>query len=71
MHNKNFICLKCNNTTYETDEIRTTGGGIFSRFFDVQNKKFTTISCEKCGYTEIYKGTTSGAGNLLDFLLGG
>jgi len=32
-----FICPKCGNTTYETGEIRTTGG-FLSKIFDVQNK---------------------------------
>ena len=25
------------------------------KFFDVQNKKFVTISCCQCGYTELYR----------------
>ncbi len=65
-----YACLKCNNNSYVTDEFRATGGG-FSRFFDVQNKKFTTVSCSQCGYTEIYRGDTSKWGNVADFLLGG
>ena len=27
----------------------------FAKIFDVQNKKFITITCTKCGYTELYK----------------
>ncbi len=65
-----YICAKCENTQFESDEFRATGGN-FAKFFDVQNKKFTTISCTQCGYTEIYKGNTSKAGNVLDFLVGG
>jgi predicted nucleic-acid-binding Zn-ribbon protein len=61
-----YICPKCGNTSFETDEIRTTGGA-FSKIFDVQNKKFTTVSCTRCKYTELYKGTTSKLGNILDF----
>ncbi|WP_447440504.1 zinc ribbon domain-containing protein, partial [Staphylococcus aureus] len=36
-----------------------------------QNKKFITISCTQCGYTELYRSQTSGGMNVLDFLLGG
>jgi predicted nucleic-acid-binding Zn-ribbon protein len=61
-----YICPKCGNTSFETDEIRTTGGA-FSKIFDVQNKKFTTVTCTRCKYTELYKGTTSKLGNILDF----
>jgi len=46
--------------------MRATGGA-FAKIFDVQNKKFTTISCSQCGFTELYKRTSSSFGNVLDF----
>jgi predicted nucleic-acid-binding Zn-ribbon protein len=64
--NQQFICPKCGNREYEVDEMRATGG-VFAKIFDVQNKKFTTVSCKKCGYTELYKGRTSTIGNVFDF----
>lgn len=63
-----FSCAKCQNTQYETEEIRTTGK--YSRFFDIQNKKFTAVSCTQCGYTEIFRGDSSMLGNFLDILSG-
>ena len=45
--------------------------GNFAKIFDVQNKKFITISCQRCGYTELYRADTSTGWNVLDFLLGG
>ncbi len=66
----NYQCVKCGGLEYETDEFRATGGQ-FAKLFDVQNKKFHTVSCKICGYTEIYKQTTSGVGNAIDFLFGG
>lgn len=66
MQNKGYVCLKCGNTQFETEEIRTTGGR-FSKIFDIQNKKFTAISCTRCHYTELYKGSTSTLGNIFDF----
>jgi len=66
MNTKEYKCPKCGNSTFKTDQMRATGGG-FSKIFDVQNKKFTTISCEKCGYTEFYKAETSTLGNIFDF----
>lgn len=65
-----YQCIKCHNTRYETGEIRTAGGRL-SKLFDVQNKKFTTVSCSECGYTEIYKGDTSLLGNVFDLVVGG
>lgn len=51
MEKKQYICPKCGNTQYESDQFQATGGN-FSKIFDIQNKKFITISCTRCGYTE-------------------
>lgn len=64
---KNYSCPKCGGTQHETDEIRTTGG-ILAKLFDIQNKKFTTVTCTQCRYTELYKGSTSALSNVMDFL---
>lgn len=66
MNQAGYKCPKCGNRNYETDEFRATGG-IFSKIFDVQNKKFTTVSCTRCSYTEIYKASSSQLGNIFDF----
>lgn len=65
---KEYICPKCGNTQFETDEIRTTGGKL-SKIFDVQNKKFVAVTCTRCKYTEFYKGESSALGNVLDFFI--
>lgn len=63
-----FKCVKCGNEKFEEDRFQATGGN-FSKLFDVQNKKFITISCTKCGYTELYKSETDAGMNILDFLM--
>ena len=63
-----YICPKCGNTHYETDQFQATGGN-FAKIFDIQNKRFTTVSCSQCGYTELYQAETSSGMNILDFLL--
>ena len=63
-----YVCPKCGNRTYETDQFQATGGN-FAKIFDIQNKKFVTVSCTHCGYTELYKAQTSDGWNILDFLL--
>lgn len=66
MEHRNYKCPKCNNRSFSTDRIATTGGGL-SKIFDLQNRKFTTVSCNNCGYTEIYKTTkASTIENILD-----
>ncbi|MFY9151932.1 MAG: zinc ribbon domain-containing protein [Prolixibacteraceae bacterium] len=69
MQQGKYHCPKCGSTQAEVDEIRTTGKG-FSRFFDIQNKKFTVITCARCKYSEFYKGKPSTLGNIADFLVG-
>lgn len=44
MEQQMYQCPKCGNTSYETDQFQATGGN-FAKIFDVQNKKFITISC--------------------------
>jgi hypothetical protein len=66
MKHKAWDCKKCGNKSYDEGEIRVSGG-FWSRIFDVQNKKFISISCQKCGYTEFYKKGVSTSGNVLDF----
>ena len=66
MQHKNWNCPKCHNPTFETDQFRATGG-MFSKIFDVQNKRFTTVTCDRCTYTEMYRTKSSGLGNVLDF----
>ncbi len=66
MEHANYTCPKCGNRQYETDEFRATGG-FFAKIFDVQNKKFTTVSCTQCTYTEIYRADSSTLGNIFDF----
>jgi len=63
--NEGFKCAKCGGTGFTQDQMRATGG-FWAKIFDVQNKKFTTLSCDNCGYTELYKGTSSMMGNIFD-----
>ena len=70
MTEPNWQCLKCGNDSYFVDEIRATGG-FFAKLFDVQNKKFTTVTCANCSYTELYKTDSSKLGDVFDFFTGG
>lgn len=67
MQHANWECPKCRNKEFESDKFAATGGGL-TKIFDIQNKKFTTITCTQCRYTEIYKGGKSGTlEDILDF----
>ena len=69
MNHRNWRCAKCDHKEYATDEFRATGG-VLAKIFDVQNKRFTTVICERCSYTEIYRTTGSKLGDVFDFFTG-
>ncbi|MDR2899254.1 MAG: zinc ribbon domain-containing protein [Clostridiales bacterium] len=67
MEKQQYVCAKCGNTHFTHDQFQATGGN-FAKIFDVQNKKFVTVSCTNCGYTELYKAMGSTGWDILDFL---
>lgn len=69
MEQMQYRCPKCGGMEYDHDQFQATGGN-FAKLFDIQNKRFTTISCRRCGYTELYRSKTSDGWNVLDFLVG-
>ena len=66
MNTLNFRCTKCGHTQYETGKFMATGG-FFTKIFDIQNKKFTTVTCKQCRYTEIYQADSHLLENIFDF----
>lgn len=66
MEKKTWYCPKCNSMKYEEDRVTMTGTG-FSRFLNVQNRKFLTVTCMNCKYTELFKGEMKAWENVLDF----
>ena len=60
-----FECVKCNHSDYKTAQLRAAGG-FWSKIFDVQGRKFTTVTCKNCSYTELYQADTSMLGNIFD-----
>ncbi|MBM6729839.1 zinc ribbon domain-containing protein [Bifidobacterium pullorum subsp. saeculare] len=69
MEQRQYVCQKCGCREYVSDQFQATGGN-FAKIFDIQNKRFITISCRRCGFTELYSSQTDGGMNVLDFLLG-
>ncbi len=61
-----YTCPKCKNTQCETGEFRATGS-FFTKLLDVQSKRFSTVTCTRCKYTELYKADSSMLGNIFDF----
>lgn len=70
MQDSRYQCSKCGNTQYDVGEFRATGG-FFTKVFNVQTKRFTTVTCARCKYTEIYAAPSSMLGNIFDFFANG
>lgn len=66
MQHENWACLKCKNTAFTVGEMRVAGG-FWSKIFDVQGSKYSAVTCDKCSYTEFYKGNSSTMGSVFDF----
>ena len=64
--NLNYTCPKCDNRSYGLGQMRATGG-VLSKIFDVQTEKYSSVTCEKCKYTEFYKAPTRALSNIFDF----
>ena len=62
-----YTCPKCGHSEHEIGEIRAAGG-FWSKIFDVQGKRFTTVVCGRCRYTELFQADTKTLGNIFDFL---
>ena len=67
MQHANWSCPKCSEKEFEVGEIRVTGS-FWTKIFNVQNKKYSSVSCSKCSYTEFYKDQPSSRfANVFDF----
>jgi hypothetical protein len=62
----NYKCPKCGSEQYEVEEMRAAGG-FWTKVFDIQSKRFTTVTCSRCKYTELFKADSSMLGNIFDF----
>lgn len=61
-----YSCPKCGCKTFTTGEIRTTGSFV-TKIFDIQNRRFTSVTCNDCKYTELYNVPSKKIGDVLDF----
>jgi predicted nucleic-acid-binding Zn-ribbon protein len=63
-----FVCSKCKERGGHTERLAMSGTGL-SRLFEVQHHRYAFVSCNNCGYTEVYNlRTVEGKDNLGTFL---
>ncbi|MCQ6562967.1 zinc ribbon domain-containing protein [Paenibacillus mendelii] len=72
---ENFKCSKCSGLDCSVQEVAMTGTG-FSKLLDIQHHHYLFVSCEHCGFVEVYnpdvlRNKKSGAlGTIMDTLFG-
>ena len=54
MQHEKWSCPKCAEKNYDIGEIRVTGS-FWSKIFNIQNKRYSSVTCENCSYTEFYR----------------
>ncbi len=66
---RKYVCPKCGSREHKIETLSTTGG-LFTRIFNFQSKKFTAVICKRCTYTELYKTHSSAIENVFDLISG-
>ena len=51
---ENWTCVKCQYDKHKKEEVRVVGG-FWSKIFNIQTKKYESIICKNCSYSEFYK----------------
>ena len=49
-----WSCPKWSHKEYDLAEMRVAGS-FWTKIFDIQNKKYSAVSCTKCSYTDLFK----------------
>lgn len=63
-----FVCPRCEHKGAQCERLAMSGTGI-SRLFEVQPYRYAFVSCNNCGYTEVFNlKTLEGKDNLGTFL---
>lgn len=65
----NFTCAKCGHSDSEVNDMSTTSG-MMSRMVNLQDRRFSAVTCLRCSYTELYKTSSSALHNVFDVLIG-
>ena len=68
MEHANWRCPKCDHDRFETGEMRAEGGAL-SAIFDVSTNTYSTVTCARCTYTELYRATAGSLDNVFDLFV--
>jgi predicted nucleic-acid-binding Zn-ribbon protein len=63
-----FVCPKCEQRGGRAERLAMSGTGL-SRMFEIQAHRYAFVSCNNCGYTEVFNlRTLEGKDDLGSFL---
>jgi predicted nucleic-acid-binding Zn-ribbon protein len=48
-----YVCPKCGSKNYKAGTIWASRS-IIAKLFDIQDRRYTTVTCSVCQYTELY-----------------
>lgn len=64
MLEQSFVCAKCDHRGARVERLAMSGTGI-SRLMELQAHRYAFVSCQNCGFTEVYDlKTLAGADHL-------
>ena len=63
-----FQCAKCGNRECETGELRASGSALAS-VFDLEGRRFSSVTCTRCEYTEFYRVDRKRLAEIFDFFV--
>lgn len=64
-----YTCPKCGHNQCDVGEVYMAGS-LITKIFNIQNRKFTSVTCKKCTYTELFKTEIKRISNVIDFFVG-
>lgn len=64
-----YQCSKCGWGACEVGEMRVSAS-FWSSMLDWETQNFTSVTCEKCNYTDFYKGTPRFIDTVMDSMIG-
>lgn len=64
-----YSCPKCGSKEYTVSEIRVSGS-VFSQLSNFGHRTFTTVTCGRCSYTDLYRLPMKRIGEAFSFQTG-
>jgi len=64
-----YSCPKCGNHEFELGEV-FMAGSIIAKILNFEYRRFSSVACTKCTFTELFKTPKKEIQNVLDFVIG-